>query len=62
LRRRPHAVVVRIAHLFGPRLVLTVGARGVEVEGTEVDEVPLSGARARFEAYARHEIRFHLRD
>jgi hypothetical protein len=62
VRRRPRAVVVRIAHLFGPRLVLTVGARGVEVEGTEVDEVALPGARARFEAYARHEIRFHLRD
>jgi hypothetical protein len=41
--------------------VLTVGARGVEVEATDVDDVALPGAWARFEAHGRHEIRFHLR-
>ena len=62
VRRRPRSLVVRAAHLFGPRLVLTVGARGVEVEGTDVDDVALPGAWARFEAHGRHEVRFHLRD
>jgi len=62
VRHRPRAVVVRIAHLFGPRLVLTVGARGVQVEATDVDDVSLPATWARFEAYARHEIRFHLQD
>jgi len=62
VRRRPRALVVRVAHLFGPRLVLTVGSRGVAVEATDVDDVTLPATWARFEAYARHEIRFHLRD
>jgi hypothetical protein len=62
VRRRPRAVVVRVAHLFGPRLVLTVGVRGVDVEGTEVDDVALPGARARFETHDRHEVRFLLRE
>lgn len=61
LRRRPGALVLRTAHLFGPRLVLSVGARGVEVEATEVDDVQLAGARARFESHDRHEVRFLLR-
>ena len=61
LRRRPGAIVVRTAHLFGPRLVVTVDLRGVGVEATEVDDVALAGGRARFEAHARHEIRFLLR-
>jgi len=52
---------VRVSHLFGPRLVVTVGLRGVEVEATDIDDVPLPGARARFEAHQRHEVRFHLR-
>jgi hypothetical protein len=47
-------------HRFGPRLVLTVGARGLDVETTDVDDVTLPGARARFEAHERHEVRFHL--
>ena len=55
------AIVVRTAHLFGPRLVLTVDLRGVGVETTEVDDVALAGGRARFEAHARHEVRFLLR-
>jgi hypothetical protein len=41
--------------------VITVGVRGVEVESTEVDDVGLPGARVRFEAHDRHEIRFLLR-
>ena len=61
LRRRPGAIVVRTAHLFGPRLVVTVELRGVGVETTEVDDIPLAGGRARFEAHARHEVRFLLR-
>jgi hypothetical protein len=61
LRRRPGAIVVRAAHLFGPRLVVTIDLRGVGVETTEVDDVPLAGGRARFEAHARHEVRFLLR-
>jgi len=61
VRRRRQAIVVRTAHLFGPRLVVTVGVRGVEVESTEVDDVGLPGARARFEAHDRHEVRFLLR-
>ncbi len=61
VRRRPRSLVVRAAHLFGPRLVLTVGVRGVDIEGVEVDDVPLGGTWARFEAHARHEIRFHVR-
>jgi hypothetical protein len=61
LRRRPGAIVVRTVHLFGPRLVLTIDLRGVGVETTEVDDVALAGGRARFEAYARHEVRFLLR-
>jgi hypothetical protein len=61
VRRRPQAVVLRVGHLFGPRLVLTVGLRGVEVESTEVDDVALSAARVRFETHDRHEVRFHVR-
>lgn len=61
VRRRPQSVVLRVGHLFGPRLVLTVGLRGVEVESTEVDEVPLSAPRVRFETHDRHEVRFHVR-
>ncbi len=61
LRRRPGVIVVRTAHLFGPRLVVTVDLPGVAVETTEVDDVPLAGGRARFEAHARHEVRFLLR-
>jgi hypothetical protein len=61
LRRRPGAIVVRTAHLFGPRLVVTVDLRGVGVEMTEVDDIALAGGRARFEAHARHEVRFLLR-
>jgi hypothetical protein len=61
VRRRRQAIVVRTVHLFGPRLVITVGVRGVEVESTEVDDVGLPGARVRFEAHDRHEVRFLLR-
>jgi hypothetical protein len=61
LRRRPGAIVIRTAHRFGPALVVTMDLRGVGVEATEVDEVPLAGGRARFEAHARHEVRFLLR-
>jgi hypothetical protein len=61
LRRRPGAIVVRTAHLFGPRLVVTIDLRGVGVETTEVDDIALAGGRARFEAHARHEVRFLLR-
>ncbi|HUR94438.1 MAG TPA: hypothetical protein VMY76_07630 [Gemmatimonadales bacterium] len=60
-RRRPGAIIVRTTHRFGPRLVLSVGVRGVDVVATDVDDVALSGARARFEAHERHEVRFHLR-
>jgi hypothetical protein len=61
VRRRPGALVLRVAHLFGPRLVLTAGVRGVDVAATEVDDVMLPGARARFETHDRHELRFLLR-
>ena len=61
VRRRPDALVLRVAHLFGPRLVLTVGVRGPDVEATEVDDVMLPGAHARFETHDRHQIRFLLR-
>jgi hypothetical protein len=61
LRRRAGALVLRTAHRFGSRLVLSAGVRGVEVEATEVDDVPLAGARARFETHDRHEVRFLLR-
>jgi hypothetical protein len=60
VRRRPQTLVVRSVHRFGPRLVLTVEARGLDVETTDVDDVTLPGARARFEAHERHEVRFHL--
>lgn len=61
MRRREGALVLRAAHLFGPRLVLTAGVRGADVEATEVDDVMLPGARARFETHDRHEVRFLLR-
>jgi hypothetical protein len=61
VRRRAGALVLRVAHLFGPRLVLTAGVRGADVEATEVDGVMLPGARARFESHDRHEVRFLLR-
>ena len=61
VRRRPETIVLRAAHRFGPRLVLTVGVRGADVAGIEVDDVTLPGARARFEAHERHEVRFLLR-
>jgi hypothetical protein len=38
------------------------GARGVEVESAEVDDVAIAGASVRFEARERHEGRFFLRD
>ena len=60
VRRQAAAVVVRVHHRFGPRLVLTVTARGFEVDAIDVDDVVLSGARARFEAHGRHDVRFHL--
>jgi hypothetical protein len=60
LRRRPEAVVLRVAHLFGPRMVLTASLRGQAVVGTEVDGEPLPASRARFETHERHEVRFHL--
>jgi hypothetical protein len=61
LRRRPEAVVLRVAHLFGPRMVLTTSLRGQVVDATEVDGEPLPASRARFETHDRHEVRFHLR-
>ncbi|MGH7514789.1 MAG: hypothetical protein ACREOQ_17930 [Gemmatimonadales bacterium] len=61
IRRRPEAVVLRVAHLFGPRLVLTASLRGQVVDATEVDGEPLPASRARFETHDRHEVRFHLR-
>jgi hypothetical protein len=61
VRRRAGALVLRVAHRFGPRLVLTAGVRGAEVEATEVDDVMLPGVRARFESHDRHEVRFLLR-
>jgi len=61
LRRRPEAVVLRVAHLFGPRLVLTASLRGQMVDATEVDGEPLPASRARFETHDRHEVRFQLR-
>ena len=61
MRRRPGSLVLRTAHRFGPRLVLTAGVRGADVEATEVDDVLLAGARARFETHDRHEVRFLLR-
>lgn len=60
VRQQAAALVVRVHHRFGPRLVLTVVARGVEVIAMDVDDVVLTGARARFEAHARHDVRFHL--
>jgi hypothetical protein len=61
-RRRPAALIVRVAHRFGPRLVLTISAGRLAVETTEVDDVVLPGGsgRARFETHDRHEVRFHL--
>jgi hypothetical protein len=61
-RRRPAALIVRVAHRFGPRLVLTIRAGRLAVETTEVDDVvlPGGGGRARFETHDRHEVRFHL--
>jgi hypothetical protein len=59
-RRRPDALVIRVAHRFGPRLVLTVAAPGVAPVAAEVDDVPLPTGRVRFESHARHEVRFHL--
>jgi hypothetical protein len=61
LRRRPDAVVLRVAHLFGPRMVLTASLRGQVVDATVVDGEPLPASRARFETHDRHEVRFHLR-
>ncbi|MEO6056718.1 MAG: hypothetical protein ABIQ49_07760 [Gemmatimonadales bacterium] len=61
VRRRPEAVVIRAARRSGPRVLLSVAVRGVDVVGMEVDDVALQGSRARFEAHDRHEIRFHLR-
>jgi len=62
VRRRPQAIVLRTAHLFGPRLVLTVVVRVVQVESSGVDDIPLAATRARFEAHGRHEVRFLLRE
>jgi hypothetical protein len=61
IRRRLEAVVLRVAHLFGPRMVLTASLRGQVVDATEVDGEPLPASRARFETHDRHEVRFHLR-
>jgi hypothetical protein len=60
LRRRRNGVVLQVAHLFGPRIVLTAGLRGQAVVSVEVDGEPLPAARARFETGGRHEVRFHL--
>jgi hypothetical protein len=59
-RRRPDAMVVRVTHRFGPRLVVTVGAAGLDVIGADIDDEPLPPGRVRFEAHDRHEVRFHL--
>ena len=59
-RRRPDALVIRVTHRFGPRLVVTIMPRDVEPVAAEVDEVPLPAGRVRFESHARHEVRFHL--
>ena len=61
LRRRPGALVLRAAHRFGPRLVLTVAPRAADIEALEVDDVALSGSRARFDMHGQHEVRFLLR-
>jgi hypothetical protein len=59
-RRRPSALVVRVTHRFGPRLVLTIAPPGLDITATDVDDVELPASRARFEAHDRHEVRFHL--
>jgi hypothetical protein len=61
LTRRPETVVLRVTHVFGPRMVLTASLRGQAVDSTEVDGEPLPASRARFETHDRHEVRFHLR-
>ena len=60
VRRRPDAMVVRVTHRFGPRLVVTVAAPGLDAVGAEVDDITLPAGRVRFEAHDRHEVRFHL--
>lgn len=61
LRRRPGALVLRAAHRFGPRLVLTAAPRAADIDMIEVDGVALDGGRARFEMHDHHEVRFLLR-
>lgn len=57
LRRKAGTVALRVRVLFGPPIHIQAGLPGLaEPSGLVVDDVPLGGAMARFEARARHEV------
>lgn len=60
LRRRFGQVSARVERLHGPRMHVEFGLRGVPDGGSvELDNVPLPGSRAAFEADGQHALTWH---
>ncbi|HSE27576.1 MAG TPA: GH116 family glycosyl hydrolase [Gemmatimonadales bacterium] len=58
-RRRPGGHVVRVRRTYGPRIHVALGRVGAPPAALSVDDVPLGGAVARFDAEGEHEVIFH---
>jgi len=58
-RRRPGGLVVRVRRTYGPRIHLALGRAGAAPVALSVDDVPLGGTVARFDAEGEHEVIFH---
>jgi hypothetical protein len=58
-RRRPGGLVVRVRRTYGPRIHLVLGRAGAAPAALSVDDVPLGGTVARFDAEGEHEVTFH---
>ncbi|HJS46584.1 MAG TPA: GH116 family glycosyl hydrolase, partial [Gemmatimonadales bacterium] len=58
-RRRPGGLVVRVRRTYGPRIHVALGRAGAATAALTVDDTPLGGAVARFDAEGEHEVTFH---
>jgi hypothetical protein len=56
LRVRPGSVACRVSVGFGPPIRVEVEPVGMASEQTLVDDVPVAGSRAAFEARGAHEV------
>ena len=60
LSRRAGQITVRVRRRTGPVVSVTLALSGITTTGLAMDDIPLGGQEARFEAAGEHEIVFDL--